>query len=308
MTTSFPRQYPELERTMRTETLDFIQVDYALDNRAAALTILPLAADRGMAVMINLPFGRGRLFQAVQGRELPPWASSFDCASWAQFFLKYIVSHPAVTCCVPGTAKVEYLLDNLGAAQGKLPDAESIAASLPGYSCRQVGGANNRSNGDTVQPRRKAASIGIGDHDLVCSGIQLYRKQDRHRRIEGAAGHFQGGRWAVVDGDVERPRTAGGVVDLELIRASLCDRDVRKRNSVLAAVTVVSHIGPARAEAAAADAGCATELCRLRLVGREDRSDRPSVTGDDDTIEIRRIGSGIAEGDRYGACSSWTQR
>jgi aryl-alcohol dehydrogenase-like predicted oxidoreductase len=123
MTTSFPRQYPEFERTMRTETLDFIQVDYALDNRAAASTILPLAADRGMAVMINLPFGRGRLFQAVQGRELPSWASSFDCASWAQFFLKYIVSHPAVTCCVPGTAKVEYLLDNLGAARGRLPDA-----------------------------------------------------------------------------------------------------------------------------------------------------------------------------------------
>ena len=123
MTTSFPRQYPDFERTMRAETLDFIQVDYALDNRAAAATILPLAADRGMAVMINLPFGRGRLFQAVQGRALPPWASSFDCASWAQFFLKYIVSHPAVTCCVPGTAKIEHLLDNLGAAQGRLPDA-----------------------------------------------------------------------------------------------------------------------------------------------------------------------------------------
>jgi len=123
ITTSFPRQYPDFERTMRAETLDFIQVDYALDSRAAASTILPLAADRGMAVMINLPFGRGRLFQGVQGKALPPWASNFDCASWAQFFLKYIVSHPAVTCCVPGTAKVEYLLDNLGAAQGRLPDA-----------------------------------------------------------------------------------------------------------------------------------------------------------------------------------------
>lgn len=123
ITTSFPGQYPEFERTMRTETLDFVQVDYALDSRRAAATILPLAADRGMAVMINLPFGRGRLFRAVQGRALPPWASDFDCASWAQFFLKYIVSHPAVTCCVPGTAKVEHLLDNLGAAQGRLPDA-----------------------------------------------------------------------------------------------------------------------------------------------------------------------------------------
>ena len=123
VTTSFARQYADLERTMRAETLDFIQVDYALDNRSAAATILPLAADRGMAVMINLPFGRGRLFRAVQGRELPAWASAFDCASWAQFFLEYIVSHPAVTCCVPGMAKVEYVLDNLGAAQGRLPDA-----------------------------------------------------------------------------------------------------------------------------------------------------------------------------------------
>jgi len=76
-----------------------------------------------MAVMINLPFGRGRLFRAVQGQPLPSWAAEFDCASWAQFFLKYIVSHPPVTCAVPGMAKVEYLVDNLGAARGRLPDA-----------------------------------------------------------------------------------------------------------------------------------------------------------------------------------------
>ena len=123
ITTSFPRQYEDFERTMKAETLDFIQVDYALDNRETDKRILPLAAERGMAVMINLPFGRGRLFNAVQGQKLPPWAAEFDCASWAQFFLKYIVSHPAVTCCMPGTAKVEYLLDNLGAARGRLPDA-----------------------------------------------------------------------------------------------------------------------------------------------------------------------------------------
>jgi len=123
ITTSFPRQYGDFERTMKAEALDFIQVDYALDNREAERRILPLAAERGMAVMINLPFGRGRLFNAVQGKKLPPWASEFDCASWAQFFLKYIVSHPAVTCCMPGTAKVEYVVDNLGAARGRLPDA-----------------------------------------------------------------------------------------------------------------------------------------------------------------------------------------
>jgi len=73
--------------------------------------------------MTNLPFGRGRLFKAVQGKKLPPWASEFDCATWAQFFLKYILSHPAVTCAVPGMAKAEYVIDNLGAARGRLPDA-----------------------------------------------------------------------------------------------------------------------------------------------------------------------------------------
>jgi aryl-alcohol dehydrogenase-like predicted oxidoreductase len=123
ITTSFENQYPEFEQTMKKETLDFIQVDYALDNRNAGERILPLAADRGMAVMINLPFGRGRLFKAVQGKKLPPWAAEFDCASWAQFFLKHIVSHPAVTCAVPGTAQVKYVPDNLGAARGRLPDA-----------------------------------------------------------------------------------------------------------------------------------------------------------------------------------------
>jgi len=123
ITTSFDNQYGEFERTMKDETLDFIQVDYALDNRDAGERIIPLAADRGMAVMINLPFGRGRLFKAVQGKKLPEWAAEFDCATWAQFFLKYIVSHPAITCAVPGMAKAEYVTDNVGAARGRLPDA-----------------------------------------------------------------------------------------------------------------------------------------------------------------------------------------
>ncbi len=123
ITTSFEKQYGEFAETMKKETLDFIQVDYALDNRDAGERILPLAADRGIGVMINLPFGRGRLFNAVQNKKLPEWASEFDCASWAQFFLKYIVSHPAVTCAVPGMAKAEYVADNAGAARGRLPDA-----------------------------------------------------------------------------------------------------------------------------------------------------------------------------------------
>ncbi|MGD9941950.1 MAG: aldo/keto reductase [Burkholderiaceae bacterium] len=123
ITTSFDRQYPDFEATMKRERLDFIQVDYALDNRAAGERILPLARERGMAVMINLPFGRGRLFKATEGRPLPPWAAEFDCGSWAQFFLKYIVSHEAVTCAVPGMARPDYPTDNLQAARGRLPDA-----------------------------------------------------------------------------------------------------------------------------------------------------------------------------------------
>ena len=123
ITTSFDNQYGEFEQVMKKESLDFIQVDYALDNRDAGERIIPLAADRGMAVMINLPFGRGRLFNAVQGKKLPEWATEIDCQSWAQFFLKYIVSHTAITCAVPGMARPEYVVDNLGAARGRLPDA-----------------------------------------------------------------------------------------------------------------------------------------------------------------------------------------
>jgi diketogulonate reductase-like aldo/keto reductase len=123
ITTSFDNQYGEFEQTMKKETLDFIQVDYAPDNRDAGERIIPLAGDRGMAVMINLPFGRGRLFNAMQGKRLPEWAGEFDCQSWAQFFLKYIVSHPAIICAVPGMAQAKYVVDNLGAARGRLPDA-----------------------------------------------------------------------------------------------------------------------------------------------------------------------------------------
>jgi len=123
ITTSFDRQYGEFEQVIKSEALDFIQVDYALDNRDAGERIIPLAGDRGMAVMINLPFGRGRLFKAVQGKKLPDWASEFDCKSWPQFFLKYIVSHPSVTCAIPGMAKAEYVADNVGAGRGRLPDA-----------------------------------------------------------------------------------------------------------------------------------------------------------------------------------------
>lgn len=123
--TSSGRQYADFVTMMKATDLDFIQVNYSLASRDAAVDILPLAAERGMAVLVNLPYGRGRLFDAVGDRDLPEWAAEFDCNSWGQFFLKYIVSHPAVTCAIPGTAKMSYLLDNLGAAQGRLPDAET---------------------------------------------------------------------------------------------------------------------------------------------------------------------------------------
>lgn len=123
ITTSSARQYEQFLAVMRSETLDFIQVNYSLASRGAADEILPLAADRGMAVLINLPYGRGRLFSAVGDRPLPDWAPEFDCESWGQFFLKYILGHPSVTCVIPGTAKTHYARDSMGAAMGRLPDA-----------------------------------------------------------------------------------------------------------------------------------------------------------------------------------------
>ncbi len=130
ITSSSDRQYAEMEAIMRRERLDFIQLDYALGNRGADERLLPLAADRGMAVLINLPFGRGAQFRAVAGRPLPTWAADIDCSSWAQVFLKYVLSHPAVTCAIPGSTQVVHVQDNLGAARGRLPDApmrQSIA-------------------------------------------------------------------------------------------------------------------------------------------------------------------------------------
>jgi aryl-alcohol dehydrogenase-like predicted oxidoreductase len=123
VTTSRDAQYGEMEDVLKKETLDFVQVDYSIDNRTAAERILPLALERGAAVLVNLPFGRARLFAAVRGKPLPAWAAEFDCASWAQFFLKYVIGHPAVTVAIPGTRRPEHVVDNLGAARGRLPDA-----------------------------------------------------------------------------------------------------------------------------------------------------------------------------------------
>jgi aryl-alcohol dehydrogenase-like predicted oxidoreductase len=122
-TTSFDSQYAAFEAMMRRQTLDVIQVDYAMDNRKVAERILPLAQERGIAVMINLPFGRGRLFETTRGRPLPDWAAEVGAKSWAQVFLKYIVSHPSRPIAVPGMAQARYVDDNLAAARHPLPDA-----------------------------------------------------------------------------------------------------------------------------------------------------------------------------------------
>ncbi|HYK02661.1 MAG TPA: aldo/keto reductase [Thermoanaerobaculia bacterium] len=127
ISTSSARQYESLEAIMKREQLDFIQIDYAIDNRAAEERILPLAADRGIRVLTNLPFGRGRVFEKFEGRDVPGWAKELGITTWAQFALKYVVSHPAVTVAIPGTAKLAYLHDNLGAGKGPMPDAATRA-------------------------------------------------------------------------------------------------------------------------------------------------------------------------------------
>lgn len=124
ITTSRYAQYDEFERVMRMEDLDFIQINYSLEQRKAAERILPLAADRGMAVMINRAFGGGRLFKQIGDRPVPYWAEAFGCKSWAQFLLKYAIGHPAATLSIPGMTKLHHVEDNIGAASGRLPDAE----------------------------------------------------------------------------------------------------------------------------------------------------------------------------------------
>ncbi|MBT78446.1 MAG: aldo/keto reductase [Gammaproteobacteria bacterium] len=123
ITTSRENQFAEFLDVMNKYPLDFIQVNYSLIDRKAAEHILPLAADKGIAVLANLPLSRGALFKKVGDRPLPDWAAEFNCTSWAQFFLKYVISHPAVNCAIPGMTRTRHVIDNLGAALGRLPDA-----------------------------------------------------------------------------------------------------------------------------------------------------------------------------------------
>ena len=116
-------RFPELAAAMRDDPIDFIGVNYAVDDRDAAEQIFPVAQDRGIAVLVYLPFGRTRLWQRVAGRELPEWAAEIGIETWAQFFIKFAAAHPAVTVVTPATSKPHHMLDNLGAGVGELPDA-----------------------------------------------------------------------------------------------------------------------------------------------------------------------------------------
>ena len=122
ITTSHGRQHEQLERIMRDHPLDFVQITYNMLDRAAESRLLPLARERGIAVIINRPFRGADLFRRVEGRPLPGWAAEIGCEHWSQVFLKFVVSHPAVTCAIPATRRVEYMKQNMAAGRGQLPD------------------------------------------------------------------------------------------------------------------------------------------------------------------------------------------
>lgn len=132
VTTHNPAQYDEMQGVMHRYPLDFIQLNYSLADRAAEQSILPLARDRGIAVLVNLPYARGRLFSAVAGHALPDWAADMDADSWGQVFLKYVISYPAAMLPIPGTTKPNHVKDNVGAAFGRLPD-ENLRKEIEKY-------------------------------------------------------------------------------------------------------------------------------------------------------------------------------
>jgi aryl-alcohol dehydrogenase-like predicted oxidoreductase len=123
ITSTFHGAFPAVEAVLAREKPDFVQIDYSIEDREAEKRILPLAADKGAAVLTALPFGRARLFRAVRGKEIPAWASGF-AGSWAQFFLKYLLGDPRVTAVIPGSSNAAHMTDNLGAMRGALPNAD----------------------------------------------------------------------------------------------------------------------------------------------------------------------------------------
>jgi diketogulonate reductase-like aldo/keto reductase len=132
ITTSHGRRHGDMERLMASQPLDFVQFTYNLADREAEQRLLPLAKERGIAVIVNRPFRQGALLDRLGRRPLPPWAREIDCTSWAQFALKFIISHPAVTCAIPATTRVDHVRENVGAASGRLPD-QAMRARMAAY-------------------------------------------------------------------------------------------------------------------------------------------------------------------------------
>lgn len=122
ITTSHGRRHDDVEKIIKTQPIDFVQLTYNIENRTVENRLLPLALEKGVAVIANRPFMKGRLFDRYQQYPLPEWCREFDCGNWAQFFLKFVVSHPAISCAIPATSQVEHMQQNMGACYGRLPD------------------------------------------------------------------------------------------------------------------------------------------------------------------------------------------
>jgi aryl-alcohol dehydrogenase-like predicted oxidoreductase len=132
LTTSHGRRHDAMEDAMKRERFDFVQFSYSFADRDAEKRLLPLALARGAAVVINRPFDGGNLFDAVMGKPLPAWAAEIDCANWAQFFLKFVISHPAVTCAIPATKNAAHMREDIGALTGRMPD-EAMRRRMAAY-------------------------------------------------------------------------------------------------------------------------------------------------------------------------------
>ena len=130
ITTSHGRYHAQLQKILQRHDFDFVQLSYNIGNRDVEDSLLPIAQERGIAVIVNRPYQGGHLFRQLKGQQLPNWAQDFDCNSWGQFFLKFVVSHPAVTCAIPATSKVKHMRDNMQAGVGRLPSAKQRLVML----------------------------------------------------------------------------------------------------------------------------------------------------------------------------------
>jgi aryl-alcohol dehydrogenase-like predicted oxidoreductase len=174
VTTTAPQQYDELQRIMRAEPLDFIGIDYAVDNRDVEQHILPLAQDRGIAVMVYMPFGRTRLWNRIGDRALPDWAHEFDAHSWAQFMIKYVASHPAVTVVTPATSQPRNMADNMGAAVGRLPD-EAMRRRMAQYADALPAPQAAAPTHDVVLPAAVLDRY-VGEYEMASGPIVTFRR------------------------------------------------------------------------------------------------------------------------------------